>query len=112
MQLCRWGCASDVFDGCDRDPHVLVVHEVQDPKVSGRLFRIITVNLYADETAWLDAVRDRLRRKGLTKVTRSEVARLAVTCLRRQLEGYTDAELVNFFLHELVVDAGGNAESP
>ncbi len=77
-----------------------------------RSYRIISVTVHADETAWLDAVCARLRRKGLTKVTRSEVVRLAVTGLRRRLEGVNDTDLVSFFLHELVSEAGGPTELP
>ena len=70
--------------------------------MSPRPFRIASVNLYSDEIDWLDEVQSRLRRRGLTKFTRSEVVRLAVNVLRRQLHGASDSELVHFVLQELV----------
>jgi len=73
--------------------------------VSDHQYRIVTVNLYADETAWLDALCDRLRRRGLTKATRSEVVRLAITGLRRRLRDIGDQELVKVFLQELLEHA-------
>ena len=68
-------------------------------------YRIVSVNLYADETAWLDDVCERLKRRGLTKATRSEVVRMAITGLRRRLADLGDPELVNVFLQELLDDA-------
>ena len=73
--------------------------------VSDQQYRIVTVNLYADETAWLDGLCDRLKRRGLTKATRSEVVRLAITGLRRRLRDIGDQELVKVFLQELLEHA-------
>ena len=70
--------------------------------VSEQPYRIASVNLHTDEIDWLDEVRHQLRQRGLTKVTRSEVVRLAVANLRRQIQSAGDSELVNFFLQELV----------
>ena len=75
-----------------------------------RPYQRVTVNLYADETAWLDGVCERLKRRGLTRATRSEVVRLAITGLRRRLGGLGDPELVNVFLQELLEDATAGAD--
>ena len=64
-------------------------------------YRVVTVNLNVAETAWLDDVRQRLKRKGLTKVTRSELVRLAVGQLQGALRDRSDTEMVEFFLRAL-----------
>ena len=64
-------------------------------------YRVVTVNLDVAETAWLDDLLERLKRKGLTKVTRSELMRLAVGQLQHELRGRSDAELVAMFITAL-----------
>ena len=68
-------------------------------------YRVVTVNLDVAETAWLDDVLERLKRKGLTKVTRSELMRLAVGQLQHALRDRSDAEMVEFLLRALQKDA-------
>ena len=107
----RWiggiGCAiaSDV-DGAINSRHA----EFTRGTVPDRPYQRVTVNLYADETAWVDGVCERLKRRGLTRATRSEVVRLAITGLRRRLGGLGDPELVNVFLQKLLEDATAGAD--
>src|SRR5437879_737343 len=75
------------------DQHSTLVIHARGP-VSDRPYRIVSVNLYVDETVWLDGLCARLKRRGLIKATRSEVVRLAITGLRRRLRGISDPELV------------------
>ena len=68
-------------------------------------YRVVTVNLDVAETAWLDHLLERLKRKGLTKVTRSELMRLAVGLLQHEVRDRRDAEVIEFFLRALQKDA-------
>ena len=86
------------------------VGEASAPALN-RAFRIISVNLYATETDWLDGIRERLRRHGLLKSTRSEWVRLALAQLKHRLRDRSDGELVEFFVNGLRDEAIGRNES-
>ena len=85
------------------------VGEASAPALN-RTFRIISVNLYATETDWLDGIRERLRRHGLLKSTRSEWVRLALAQLKHQLRDRSDGELVEFFVNGLRDEAIGRTD--
>jgi hypothetical protein len=65
---------------------------------AGRQRRVHSINFEPEIDDWLESLVELLRRAGLPKAGRSEVIRVALSALRRELATHGQADTVRFFL--------------